>query len=204
MAGLDSWIPLPPERKRGDVSVEEAMARRRSVREFAPDPLSLEQVGQLLWAAQGITDPERGFRTVPSAGATFPLEVYVVAGKVEGLAPGVYRYSPGRHALQATMKGDGRVGLSAAALGQEMIRQAPASLVITGVVRRTAERYGERALRYVYMEAGHVGQNVYLQCVSLDLGTVVVGAFEDATVAKVMQLPREEIPLYILPVGHIR
>ena len=193
-------IPLPPPRLQGALAVEEALAARRSVRDYAPGPLTLAEVGQLLWAAQGVTSPE-GFRTAPSAGALYPLELYLVVGEVEGLAPGVYHYEPESHALTRIIAGDLRRVLEMAALGQDYVRTAAVDLVLTGVYQRTARRYGERAQRYVHMEAGHAGQNVYLQAEALGLGTVAIGAFNDEEVQRLLSLPAEEAPLYIMPVG---
>ncbi len=197
-------IPLPSPRLESEVSVEKALLRRRSVREYTTEPLTLAQVSQVLWAAQGITDERRGFRAAPSAGATYPLETYLAAGRVKDLPAGFYKYHPDSHTLTRAIGQDVRFGLSGAALGQEMIRDAPASVVFSAVYDRTAERYGDRAVRYVHMEVGHAAQNVYLQVVALDLGTVVVGAFDDRSVKTVLQLPRNEAPLYILPIGHSR
>jgi len=182
----------------GDVSVEEALAARRSVRVYEETFLTLEEVAQLLWAAQGITS-EWGGRTAPSAGATYPLEIYVVVGGVEELEAGVYRYLPGEHSVRRVNEGDLRDKLSSAALGQEWVRTAPVSLVIAASYERTTRQYGERGKRYVHMEVGHVGQNVYLQATSLGLGTVMVGAFDDAEVKELLGI--EEEPLAIMPVG---
>ncbi len=194
-------IMLPPPRTGGTVPVETALAQRRSVRAFASRPLVLSQLGQILWAAQGITGSRWPLRTVPSAGALYPLEIYVVAGRVSELAAGIYRYRPADHALAAVLPGDHREPLARAALGQGWMAQAPAVLAITGVVARTAAKYGRRAERYVFMEAGHAAQNVYLQAQADDLGTTAVGAFRDAAVRKLLALPEGEIPLYLMPVG---
>lgn len=194
-------IKLPPPRRDGRVSLEEALLRRRSVRQFGESPLELAETAQLLWAAQGITEPGRGFRTAPSAGATFPMELYLVCGNVGGLQTGVYRYDPAAHELTLVKRGDVRSELAAGAVGQEMIAKAPASLLLAAVYERTMRRYGERGVRYVHMEAGHVAQNVYLQAAALDLATVVVGAFEDARIRRVTGIPEAEHPLYIMPVG---
>ena len=188
-------IHLPPPRVSGQVSVEEALARRRSVRDFAPRELTMEQVGQLAWAAQGITHRERGLRTAPSAGALYPLELYLA--KRDGL----FRYVPDGHRLLQCSKEDLRGRLSQAALGQSSVRAAPLDLVITAVYERTRVKYGARAERYVHLEAGHVGENIHLQAVALGLGSVSVGAFDDGEVARVLGLPPEERPLYIIPVG---
>lgn len=195
-------IKLPEPRFKGPVSVEEALLKRRSVREYKDEPLTLAEVSQLLWAAQGVTDP-RGFRTAPSAGALYPLELYLVVGRVEGLSVGVYRYVPDGHYLLRVADGDRREELAAAALGQAYVRDAPIDLVLSAVTERTTSRYGYRGVRYVHMEAGHVGQNVHLQAVSLGLGTVMIGAFTDEQVKQVVGLPKEEVPLYIMPVGRL-
>jgi len=194
-------ILLPRPRTVGSISLEEALARRRSIREYLDAPLSLEEVGQLLWAAQGITDSARGLRTAPSAGALYPLEIRLLAWRVNGLSPGLYRYDPYSHTLVNELPGDLRTRLSEAALGQEPIRRAPCLLLISGVVARTAVKYGSRAERYVLMEAGHSSENVYLQAASIGLGTVCIGAFYDDRAREALQLPPEERLLYIMPVG---
>jgi SagB-type dehydrogenase family enzyme len=177
---------------------------RRSVRSYRDEPLSLAQIGQLLWAAQGITDPARGYRTAPSAGALYPLEVYLVAGIVDGLPAGVYRYDSGAHSLTPVKNGDQRIALYEAALRQSAVRDAPAVLVIGGVYERTTGKYGERGLRYVYLEAGHAAQNVLLQAVALGLGAVVIGAFDDDGVRQAAGMSAAEQPLYVVPVGKPR
>ena len=190
--------PLPPPRLDGLLSLEEALAARRSVRSFTPEPLTLEEIGQLLWAAQGITDPS-GLRTAPSAGARYPLHVYVAT------AAGLARYVPEGHQLLRRGSTDLRADLKRAALDQEAIGEAPLVLAICAVVERTAERYGaERAERYVAMEAGHAAQNVLLEAVSLGLGAVPIGAFDDAAVQRVLGLGDGEAPLYLVPVGRPR
>uniref|UniRef100_A0A7V3YFT6 SagB/ThcOx family dehydrogenase n=1 Tax=Candidatus Caldatribacterium californiense TaxID=1454726 RepID=A0A7V3YFT6_9BACT len=197
-------IVLPSPRLDSDTSVEEALLQRRSHRSFARSPLTLPEIAQLLWVAQGVTDRAQGFRTAPSAGALYPLEVYIVTGEVEGLLPGVYRYLPGEHALSRVLEGDRREELYGVALFQRWIREAPVVLVFTAVYERTTRKYGERGIRYVHMEAGHAAQNVYLQAEALGLGTVVVGAFQDEGVKKVLNLPLSEHPLYLMPVGRVR
>jgi SagB-type dehydrogenase family enzyme len=197
---LGEAIPLPPPRTDGPVSVEAALASRRSVRAYRLEPLSLAEVAQLLWAAQGITDP-RGYRAAPSAGALYPLELYLVCGRVDGLEPGIYRYDPEAHTLGMVAPGDARDDLARAALDQSPVRDAAIDLVFTTVYERTTGKYGDRGHRYVHMEAGHAAQNVYLQSTAMDLGTVAVGAFEDAAVQRLLRLPEDETPLYIMPVG---
>jgi len=206
LAGGTAVINLPPPETTGRMSVEEAIARRRSRRSYTEEPLSLQDLSQLMWAAQGITDPQTGKRAAPSAGATYPLEVYVVVGSggVEGLAEGVYHYHPVGHRLERVLEGDVRSSLADAALGQAWVREAPVSIVIAAVYERTTARYGERGIRYVHMEAGHVGQNLYLQAEARGLGMVVVGAFLDDEVQRLLQLPPDQKPLYIIPVGRPR
>lgn len=201
--GEEILLPLP--RLKGDMSLEEAIARRRSIREYLDSPLSLKEVSQLLWSAQGITDVRREFRAAPSAGATYPLEVYIVVREdgVERLKPGVYKYDPHRHSLRAVRLGDLSRELYSAALRQEWVLKAPINLVVTAVYGRTTSRYGDRGVRYVHMEVGHVGQNVYLQATALRLGAVVVGAFHDEDVRKILAAPEEEAPLYIIPIGRV-
>jgi SagB-type dehydrogenase family enzyme len=198
-AGADV-IKLPAPSLHGNTSVEEALLNRRSVREFKDEPLTLQEVSQLLWAAQGITGMGR---TAPSAGALYPLEVYVAIGNVEGVAPGVYRYSPGENELKKTAGGDKRQELCDAALGQASVKNGAADIVIAGVYGRTTEKYGERGVRYVHMEAGHAAQNVCLQAVSLHLGTVTIGAFYDDRVKNATGMRGDEQPLYVMPVGRI-
>ncbi|CAD5245256.1 SagB/ThcOx family dehydrogenase [Thermococcus camini] len=191
-------VVLPEPRLTGEMSVEEAIAKRRSIRSYRNEPLTLEQLSQLLWAAQGITD-RRKYRSAPSAGATYPFEVYVVVGNVEGLEPGIYRYDPFNHTLVLVRKGDWRRALQKAALDQSWVGRAAVDIVLVAYYSRTTSYYGERGVRYVHMEAGHIGQNIYLQATALNLGTVAVGAFYDDQVAGVVGT--EGVPLYIFPVG---
>lgn len=195
-------IALPAPRLKGEVSLEEAISRRRSRREYKTSPLSLEQASQILWAAQGITDPG-GLRAAPSAGALYPLELYVVVGSqgVEGLAAGVYHYDPHGHTLERILEGDVRQSLARLAVEQMFIAEAPLVLVITAEYERTSWKYGDRASRYVPMEAGHAAQNVYLQSEVLGLGTVTVGAFQDEELSRTLGLPAGHRPLYIMPLG---
>ena len=196
-------IPLPTPFPDSDTSIEQALAGRRSTRSFEEAPLTLREITQLLWAAQGITDAA-GHRTAPSAGALYPLEFYLVAGRVEDLATGLYRYYPREHELLLVSPGDKRKSLSDAALSQESIEDAPATLVIAAVFERTTMKYRERGVQYVHNEAGAAAENVYLQAVSLNLGIVFVGAFEDSAVQEVLGLSHDERPLCMLPVGSIR
>ncbi len=193
-------IKLPEPCNTSNTSVETALSQRRSIRAYSGDNLTIEEVSQLLWSAQGITSPWGG-RTAPSAGALYPLEVYLVVGDVEGVDKGVYRYRSEEHELEKVTEGDIRAELADAALGQECVRDAAIDIVFTAVYERTTRKYGERGVRYAHMEAGHAAQNVYLQAVALDLGTVVIGAFNDSKVKKVVNLGERENPLYIMPVG---
>ncbi len=200
MARSPEFISLPEPVRSGEKSLETLLQQRRSVREYKEAALDLSAIGQLLWAAQGITDPQ-GLRTAPSAGALYPLELYVVAGNVGGLSPGVYHYYPDRHRLQQTEAGDLRHMLARAALAQPWIKAAAAVVVITAVYDRTTRKYGERGIRYVHMEVGHAAQNLFLQTEALGLATVVVGAFDDDAVATVLKLPTDVQPLMLLPVA---
>lgn len=188
-------IALPACRLEGEMSLEEAIADRRSAREFTEEPLSLEEISQLLWAAQGITDPH-GLRAAPSAGALYPLELYVA------VAQGVYHYLPKGHALQVLSEEDLRHDLWEAGLRQAALQEAPAIFVVTACYERTEAKYGERAERYVKLEAGHAAQNLLLQAVALELGAVPIGAFYDDQVQAGLTLPLDHQPLYLIPVGH--
>ena len=189
---------LPEPKLSSKTSVEEALSKRRSVRDYGKDSLSTEEVSQLLWAAQGIT-ARWGGRTAPSAGALYPLEIYVVVGEVKGLAPGLYHYDLGKHSIAKKLDGDLREKLTAASLYQDEIAKAPATFVITAVYERTMKKYRERGIQYVHMEVGAAGENIYLQAETLNLGTVFIGAFEDERVKKVLGITEE--PLGIMPVG---
>ena len=196
-----SLIRLPAPSLSGSPSVEEALAVRRSVREYAAASLTIEQLSQLLWAAQGITERRYGLRSAPSAGALYPLEVCVAAEHVDGLAIGVYRYDPREHGLQVVIHRSVRGQLSRDALSQSAVVDAPATLAFAAVFSRTTQTYGERGRRYVYMEVGHAAENVYLQATALGLGTVAIGAFDDDAVKRTLGMRSDEEPLYLMPVG---
>ncbi len=195
----NSSIQLPKPRLMGELSVEQALKLRRSTRSYRAQPLTIEQVSQLLWAAQGISGHR--FRTAPSAGALYPLEVHLVVGDVEGLAAGVYRYTPGDHSLKKTVEGDIRQSLARAAYWQQWAGKGAVALVFSAVYERTTQKYGDRGIRYVHIEVGHAAQNVYLQAEALGLGTVMVGAFIDTWVSRLLHLKDDEQPLGIMPVG---
>jgi SagB-type dehydrogenase family enzyme len=204
-------VKLPPPVLDGSVSVEKCLAQRRSGRQYADTPLTLADISQLLWAAYGVTQPvanaprlRGGLRTAPSAGALYPLDLYVVAGNVTELAPGVYRYRAETHELVLVAAGDKRPALFHAAASQACVRDAPASIVYSAVFSRNTGKYGDRGRqRYVCMDLGHSAENVYLQCGSLGLGTCAIGAFHDDAVKLVVRMSKEEEPLYIMPVGHL-
>jgi len=193
-------ITLPRPRLTHERSLEWALAARRSVREYLRVPLALRELGQLLWAAQGFTSAD-GLRTTPSAGALYPLEVYAVIGSVDDIPSGIYRYAARRHTISPVVSGNHRADLAIAALGQEFVREAAAVIALVAVPSRTTEKYGARGLRYVHMEVGHAAQNVCLQAVALDLGCVVVGAFDDTAIKKALGLGAIEEPMCVIPVG---
>lgn len=176
------------------------MRSRRSIREFGPGSVTLEEISQILWAAQGITD-RAGYRTAPSAGALYPLEVSLIVGDIRSLPAGIYRYNPPAHALDAGSAGDRRAAIAEAALSQRWIADAAAILILAAVEERTTVKYGRRGIRYVHIEIGHAAQNVYLQAAALGLGTTIVGAFKDNEVKDVANLRRDETPLCLLPIG---
>jgi SagB-type dehydrogenase family enzyme len=198
-----SILDLPPPKVAGSMTLEAAIKARRSVRTYAPGALTLEQVGQLLWAVQGITHDD-DLRAAPSAGALYPLQVYLVAGQVAGVPAGVYRYEPQQHQLKKVVDGDRRAQLCQACLSQEYVSAAPASVVICAVYARTKAKYGSRATRYVDMEVGCAAENVYLQATAMHLGTVFIGACDDAQVAQVIGAAADEAPRCIMPVGKIK
>jgi SagB-type dehydrogenase family enzyme len=193
-------VDLPEVRRGEPGTFSDLLHRRRSVRSFAEGQMSLEQVSQVLFAAQGITRRGR-FRTAPSAGALYPLEVYLVAGSIRGLEDGVYRYEPHGHELAGVAAGDRRRELAREAYGQMWVAEAQAVLVICAVYERVTGKYGERGVRYVHMEAGCAAQNVSLEGYTLGLGSTVVGAFSDSGTADVIQAKPDEKPLIVMPVG---
>jgi SagB-type dehydrogenase family enzyme len=202
--GNQDVIELPDVQINGSTTVEEALLNRRSIRVYSSDYVTLTELGQLLWAAQGITMPDRGFRTAPSAGGLYPLELFVAAGSVTDLAAGIYRYGPANHTLEKIAETDVLPALSEAAISQESVRDGSVAIVIAAVYQRTQQKYGDRGVRYVHMEVGHAAQNVYLQAESLNLGTVFIGAFIDEEVQDIMGMDQDELPLGIMPVGRRR
>jgi len=204
-------IKLPTPQLKGKVSLEETILRRRSVRRYRKEPLQLSQLSQILWSAQGITGT-KAFRAAPSAGATYPIEIFVVVGKQsviaskarqasETLLAGIYHYETNSHSLNLHKIADLRPGLASATLDQEFIIDAPVDIVICALYHRTSYMYGRRGERYVHMEVGHVGENIHLQAVALGLATVEIGAFNDEDVSRVLEVDEQIKPLYIMPLG---
>ncbi|MGB9852916.1 MAG: SagB/ThcOx family dehydrogenase [Candidatus Kapaibacteriota bacterium] len=194
-------IMLPKANYEGRTSLEKVIATRRSVRNFKDEGITLSNIAQLLWAAQGVTDKINRFRTAPSAGALYPLEVFVAVRKADGLGPGVYKYLPDGHKLVKIKDGDVSKAIMKEALWQEWVEKSAIIIVYSAVFGRTTWKYGERGIQYVYMEVGHSAQNVCLQAVSLGLATTTIGAFNDAGIKSVIGMKENETPLYILPVG---
>lgn len=194
-------IQLPMPELSGVITLEQALASRRSIREYRSEPITMRELAQLLWSAYGITETRWGFKTTPSAGATYPLEIYAVVRNVEGLEPGAYRYLPHSHELEQTRAGELNQELYSAALEQEWVLKAQLNIVITAVYSRTTRRYGERGVRYVFMEAGHACQNVYLQATALGLGAVAIGAFNDDEIARIVGAGEEEHAIYMIALG---
>jgi len=197
-------LSLPSPQEESDTAVEKAIANRRSRREYGTQPLTRRELSQLLWAGQGVTDRSTGYRAAPSAGALYPLTLYVVVGTpgVENLEQGVYQYQPEEHELRQVKSGNVQSRLRQAALDQGDVEDAAIDIVVSATDERTTQKYGNRGkLRYVPMEAGHVGENIYLQAESLTLSTVTIGAFDDERVRQIVDAPANQRPLYVIPVG---
>lgn len=193
-------IQLPQPITQGKLSLEEAITKRRSQRSFSRKELTLQEISQLLWAAQGVTGRRGGysFRSAPSAGALYPMEIYALT------KGGLYHYNPERHALEVLNERDLRSDLSSASLGQSSVSEAVLDIVICAIYERVTSKYGERGKRYVDIEAGHIAQNIHLQAVALGLGSVPIGAFNDDQVKSALNLPEDQVPLYIIPVGYAK
>jgi SagB-type dehydrogenase family enzyme len=193
-------IPLPQPHEGVAGSLQECLRRRRSTREFSAEPLQVDEIAQLLWAGQGITSLA-GLRTAPSPGAVYPLRLYLAAGRVESLIPGVYRYNPDEHAILRTAKADARWALSQAAMGQQCAADCAALIVIAATYRRLSREFGTHAQRLALIETGHVGQNVCLQAAALGLGCVGLGRFDPDLARHALHLPDSEDPLYLVACG---
>lgn len=196
----DTIIHLPEPEPDSGMSVMEAICQRRSVRNFSEESISLPELAGILFAAQGITS-ETGYRAAPSAGATYPLSILIVAENVDSLEPGIYRFDPEENTLAIVRTGYFQSDLALAAMGQQFISSAPVVIAIVANYHITTSVYGNRGVMYVHMEAGHVSQNIYLQCTALELGTVAIGAFTNGAVAEVLGMDEDETPLYIMPIG---
>ena len=193
-------MQLPEPSYESDFSIERALCERRSTRYYTGEELLVKEVSQLLWAAQGISS-RQSERNAPSAGALFPLQVYLVVGKVDYLEPAVYRYIPDGHEIERLIEGDIRSPLAQAALEQQFVAEAAVDIVITAIYEKSTQEYGHRGIRYSQMEAGHAAQNIYLQATALNLGTVAIGAFEAEKISGLLKLEEREEVLYIMPVG---
>jgi len=180
----------------GTVTFEAALAKRRSVRLFASKPLESEHIGQLAWAGQGITDKQRGLRTAPSAGETYPIDLYFATEE------GLFVYRPAEHSLEQTSDQDIRAKLAAAASMQESVAMAGCDIIVAGSVRKLTSQFRNKARTYMLLEAGHIAQNIQLQAVCLDLGSVTIGGFNSKDVTRACRLPKGLEPLYIICVGH--
>jgi SagB-type dehydrogenase family enzyme len=200
LAAEPRTVALPKADAIGKVTLEQAIARRRSVREYAPGALTLAEVSQLMWVGQGITSPD-GKRATPSARAVYPLQVWLVADDVTGLPAGIYRYEPKGHALALVAAGSQRDSLAAAARGQETLQHAAAVIAVIGDSTLAATRFRGSAERWLGMEAGFIVQDVYLECTALGLGTVMVGGFDEGAVRRVLGAPSGWEALALMPVG---
>jgi SagB-type dehydrogenase family enzyme len=201
-----AFISLPKPSSDGKVSLEKAIKERRTIRDFRERSLSPNHLSQLLWAAQGITEPTTGRRAAPSGGALYPLDIYILIGEngVEKMEAGVYHYLPKEHSVSMILKGDRRREIASASLSQMWMAKAPVLFIITAEYKRITGKYGERGVRYALIEVGHVAQNLFLQSEALGLGAGIVGAYNDPEVSKVADLPSKHEPLLIMPVGYKR
>jgi len=200
----EKYVPLSKPSYDGEISVERAIKERRTVRDFLPKPLTLAQLSQLLWSAQGVTDENMGLRAAPSGGALYPLDIYAVVGDegVEGLESGVYHYQPETHSIRLIRRGDRRKEVAGASLWQMWMAKAPVMFIVTSEYERITRKYGKRGIRYAHIEVGHVGQNIFLQSGALGLAAGIVGAFSDNAVAEAIGAPKAHEPLVIMPVGY--
>lgn len=197
-------MKLPEPRTDGDVSLEKCIKGRRTIRDFIPMELTLKQLSQILWAAQGITEDNGFKRAAPSGGALYPMDIYAVIGKdgVKGLNEGVYHYEPGTHGVSRISDGDRRGSVAKAALSQKWMAKAPVNILITAEYGRICSKYGKRGIRYAMIEAGNVGQNIFLQSGALGLSAGIVGAFHDKDLIEAVNIPKDHQPLLIMPVGY--
>lgn len=188
-------IKLPAPKYSSDTTVEKALRERRSVRSYKAEPLTINEIAQILWAAQGITEPKKGMRTAPSARGMYLIEVYLIAENVVNLTAGLYKYGPQGHELIKIAEGNVKDDLYKVA-NQAQIKNAPAVLAIAGKALEAGSNQ-----QFMYLEAGHVSQNVYLQAESLKLGTVTMAGFKAEEVKKILKLPANEQPIYLMAIG---
>lgn len=200
----EATMKLRPPKTDGTVSVEYAIKQRRTIRSFSPEILNLNQLSQLLWSAQGMTENGGFKRAAPSAGALYPMDVYAVvgSGSVERIEAGVYHYEPNGHALSYITKKDVRDGVAKASLSQMWMARAPLNIVITAEYSRITLKYKERGIRYAMIEAGHIAQNLFLQAEAMGLKAAIVGAFHDNELIEILKIPRTHEPLLIMPIGY--
>ncbi len=197
-------MKLPKPKSSGPLSVEQAILQRRTVRSYSEKALSLEQLSQLLWSAQGITGKRGLKRAAPSAGALYPMDLYAVVGQkgVTQLEAGVYHYHPQNHDLSLVKPQDLRKDVARACLSQMWMARAPINLAITAEYHRITRKYSKRGVRYAFIEAGHIGQNIFLQAEALGLKAGIVGAYHDEKLVEIMAISRTHEPLLIMPVGY--
>lgn len=195
-------LPLPTWQ--GSVPVEQAIRQRRTIRSFTSRALNVNQLSQLLWSASGITEENGYKRAAPSAGALYPMDVYVVVGRssVPPIEAGIYHYEPGEHQLSEVLQGDVRSSVAKACLSQMWMAKAPITMVITAEYRRVTVKYGKRGIKYALIEAGHMGQNIFLQAQALGLEAGIVGAFHDAELIDAIAIPAAHEPILLMPVGY--
>ena len=202
-SGVEKIIMLPEPQRISNFSLEEALQKRRSRRNYSGEPISLEQLSQLLWSAYGITK-EPFYKTVPSAGACYPMTIYVSVVKVKGLKSGFYQYIPKEHQLELISTDNFTDQIYTCGYNQGCLRNQAITILMSADFDKITTRYGKRAYRYTYMEAGHISQNIYLQTESLDLATVAVGAYDEETLNKILPIPNKEDIIYLMPVGKKR
>jgi len=197
-------IDLPPPKLKGEMSLEEALSLRRSIRSYSKEALSLEELSQLLWAGSGVTEPRRGFRTAPSAGALYPIDIYLFVSRVNGLKEGIYKYLPKEHKLEVVRLEPVLRRVYEAALWQSSIFESAVVFALVAFYDRITWKYGQRGVMYAHIECGHIAQNVLLQATALKLGAVPIGAFREEEIAKIMNLPSGSEVIYLIPVGKLR
>lgn len=197
-------VPLPSPEIAGGPGIWEVLRKRRSLRNYAPEPLTLQELADLLWATQGITvqAPAAWFRTAPSAGALHPIDTYLVVNRVEGLSRGVYWYNVEGASLELKKTGDFSARIAQAALDQDIARAAAVVFVWVAVIRRSRQKYRQRAYRYIYLDSGHLCQNLYLGATALNLGCCAIAAFFDEEVNQIVGADgSEETAVYLAAVG---